>query len=88
MFDFENKPIKDWTLAEAKKYCENHYSGQNHCIGKDCILNNTESCIGIFTNMELKDNTFPKFTQDEIAFCRLIKKVCPWAKYITRSSIF
>lgn len=84
MFDFENKPIKDWTLAECKEYCKNHICGDTYCFGKDCIINDTESCIGFFTDMELKDNTIPKFTSGEIAFCRLIKKTYPWGEYIAR----
>lgn len=46
--EFENKPVKDWTLAEAKEYCEKHILGDTYCLGKDCILNNAESCIGFF----------------------------------------
>lgn len=84
--NFENKPVKDWTLAEAKEYCMNHTDGETYCLGKDCILNNSENCIGFFCDMRLKDNTIPKFTLDEIAFCRLIKKTYPWANYIARSS--
>lgn len=87
MFDFENKPVKDWTLAEAKEYCMNHPREEYYCRGKNCILNDTESCIGFFCDMELRDNTIPKFTPDEIAFCRLIKKTRSWANYIARSSL-
>lgn len=85
MFDFENKPIKDWTLAEVKKYCKVHFSGTTYCTGHGCILNNTNSCIGIFSEMELKDNAIPKFSPDEIAFCRLVKKTYPWANYVARN---
>lgn len=85
MFDFENKSVKDWTLAEAKEYCMSHIHEKHYCLGKNCILNNAESCIGLFCNMELKDNTAQKFTPDEVAFCRLIKKTHHWANYIARS---
>lgn len=78
--EFENKPVKDWTLAEAKKYCEKHYDGKTFCIGRECALNNSESCIGEFKDMELKYE--PKFSQDEITLCQMIKKTFPWAKHI------
>lgn len=87
MFDFENKPVKDWTLAEVKEYCKAHCTNEEYCLGKDCTLRDTESCTVFFTEMELKDNTIIEFTHDEIAFCRLLKKTCPWANYIARSSI-
>ena len=86
MFDFENKPVKDWTLAEAKEYCKNRAYDNTHCYGASCVLKNTNSCIGIFANMRLKNNTIPKFAPDEIAFCRLIKKTYPWANYVTRDN--
>lgn len=87
MFDFENKPVKDWTLEEAKEYCMNRAYDAIHCYGESCILKNTNSCIGIFANMQLKDNTITKFTPDEIAFCRLIKKTYPQANYIAKGSM-
>lgn len=78
--EFKNKPVKDWTLAEAKEYCEEHYGGETFCLGKGCALNNARSCTGCFRDMEL--NNLPKFSQDEITLCRLVKKTFPWAKYI------
>lgn len=43
--------------------------------------------MDFFIDMKLKDNTIPEFTSDEIAFFRLIKKTCPWAKYIARNKM-
>lgn len=78
MFDFENKPIKNWTLAECKQYCENRRSKINseysYC-GDYCALRKCRMCGFIPEEMNLK--TFPQFTPDEIAFCRLIKKTNP-----------
>lgn len=79
--EFENKPVKDWTLAEAKEYCEKHSLGQEFCMGLNCLLNDSESCIGDFRYMELND--IPKFTQDEITFCQLCKKTFPWVRYVS-----
>ena len=84
MIDFENKPIQDWTLAECKEYCERHYCGNYFCTGETCILNDSDNCIGEFKDLNF--NNIPKFTPDEIAFCRLIKKTYPWANYIARTS--
>ena len=78
--EFENKPVRDWTLAEAKKYCEKHYGGETYCLGEGCVLNDTKSCIGVFKDMKLKNKS--KFSQNEIMLCQMIKKTYPWAKYI------
>lgn len=83
MIDFENKPIQDWTLAECKEYCERHYCGNYFCTGETCILNDSDNCIGEFKDLNF--NNIPKFTPDEIAFCRLIKKTYPWANYVARN---
>lgn len=84
MFYFENKPIQDWTLAEAKTYC--FYNSNKTCPSNtSCALYNSHSCTHTFANMEFKSNTIPQFTHDEIAFCCLIKKIYPWANYVTRN---
>lgn len=87
MFDFENKPIKDWTLKECKEYCKNtHHKGS--CIiqedsAKYCVLakNNTYRFSPACYNL----TTLPDFTSDEIAFIRLVKKTYPCVNYISRS---
>lgn len=78
--EFENKPVKDWTLAEAKEYCEKHYGGKICCLGEGCVLNDFDNCIGVFKDM--KFSNFPKFSQDEITLCKIFKNTFPWAKYI------
>lgn len=88
MFDFENKPVKDWTLAEAKEYCK-YKNKNNECMlivpNTSCKLLKCNLCCNKPKNTEF--NTLPKFTPDEIAFCRLIKKTTPWVNYIARSSM-
>ena len=78
--EFENKLVRDWTLAEAKEYCEKRYGGKTYCLVEECVLNDTKSCIGVFKDMKLKNKS--KFSQDEIMFCQMIKKAYHWAKYI------
>ena len=84
MFDFENKPIQDWTLAEAKEYCKNKYvqAPYSQNCRNSCILSNCKLCS--FLPKEMNFNTAIKFTSDEIAFCRLIKKTYPCGEYIAR----
>lgn len=86
MFDFENKPIKNWTLAECKQYCENRRSKINseYSYYRDyCTLHKCRMCGFIPEEMNLK--TIPQFTPDEIAFCSLIKKTEIWAHYLVRN---
>lgn len=89
MFNFKNKPIQDWTLAECKQYCENRRSKINskysYC-GDYCTLRKCKICGFIPEEMNLK--TFPQFTPDEIAFCRLIKKTETWAHYLVRNGFY
>lgn len=90
MIDFENKPIQDWTLAECKEYCENKkcdkcYNTNDKELKSYCQLAKQNICCEEPCCYNLK--TIPKFTLDEIAFCRLLKKTCPWANYIARSSM-
>lgn len=86
MFNFENKPIQDWTLAECKQYCENRRSKINseYSYCRDyCTLHKCRMCGFIPEEMNLK--TIPQFTPDEIAFCRLIKKTYPYVNYVSRN---
>ena len=85
MFDFENKPVKDWTLAEAKLYCSNRRNKQNvYCFDNDCLLRVNDICGYEPKHYKILSFT-PKFTPDEIAFCRLIKKTYLWVNYVTRN---
>lgn len=91
MFDFENKPVKDWTLEEAKEYCESKH-------GDKCYDSETEEELLAYCKLAKYNvcceepkyynlNNIPEFTPDEIAFCRLIKKTYPWANYIAKGSM-
>lgn len=89
MLSFENKPVKNWSLAEAKEYCETKLKDE------DCeAMEETELCgycklakYNICCNEPkyFNFNEIPKFTPDEIAFCRLVKKTFPWCNYVVRS---
>lgn len=87
MLDFENKPIKDWTLVEAKLYCINRRNEQNICcLDNNCLLRTHNICAYEPKHYKIL-LAIPKFTPDKIAFYRLIKKTHPWAKYIVRSKM-
>lgn len=92
MFDFENKPIKDWTLAECKEYCESKRGSGCYSAETEeellayCKLAKCQVCCEEPRYYELND--IPKFTPDEIAFCRLIKKTHPYVNYIVRGHVY
>ncbi len=85
MLDFENKPIKDWTLAECKDYCLSRRNEYNtYCFDNDCLLRIHNICAYEPRNYKISSSLL-KFTPDEIAYCRLVKETYPWANYITRN---
>lgn len=74
------KPLKDWTLAEAKALCK--ASECNKCIVWDdragwCALDGISPCA-----WDLADP--PHWTKDDIEDAKAVKRDCPWATEVKR----
>lgn len=77
-----DKPIKDWTLAEAMEYCRTYrYSlKEGFCEEADCELHNR----GICNSNWVHDWNVEKYTDQEIDDARDILKLFPDAISIER----
>ena len=65
--DKPNKPLKDWTLAETRYFCEHHDCPECPLIwGKECALKTTPDI------WDFPDR--PKYTADEVALAKLLMK--------------
>ena len=76
-----DKPLKDWTLGEAKEYC----TSRNGNCADDCIF--SKKGIGMVCGIAPKPVWWtlpekPRFTQQEVERARTIKVICPDADRI------
>ena len=77
-----DKPLKDWTLGEAKEYC----TSRNGNCADDCIF--SKKGIGMVCGIAPKPVwwTFPekpRFTEQEVERAKAIKVLFPDAKTVT-----
>ena len=78
-----DKPLKDWTLGEAKEYC----TSRNGNCADDCIF--SKKGIGMVCGIAPKPVWWtlpekPRFTQQEVELFRAIQVLYPKAEYVER----
>lgn len=81
-----DKPLKDWTLGEAKEYC----TSRNGNCADDCIF--SEKGIGMVCGIAPKPVWWtlpekPRFTQQEVERAKAIKVLWPDAKGIRKTEM-
>ena len=82
-----DKPLKDWTLGEAKEYC----TSRNGNCADDCIF--SKKGIGMVCGIAPKPVWWtlpekPRFTQQEVERAKAIKVIFPEAKEVrTRNDV-
>lgn len=79
-----DKPLKDWTLGEAKEYC----TSRNGNCADDCIF--SKKGIGMVCGIAPKPVwwTLPeksRFTQQEVEMAKAIKVLWPCAKAVVKA---
>lgn len=80
-----DKPLKDWTLGEAKEYC----TSRNGNCADDCIF--SKKGIGMVCGIAPKPVWWtlpekPRFTQQEVEVAKAIKLLFPDAVNVCRLS--
>ena len=80
-----DKPLKDWTLGEAKEYC----TSRNGNCADDCIF--SKKGIGVVCGIAPKPVWWtlpekPRFTQQEVEVAKAIKLLFPDAVKVCRLS--
>lgn len=78
-----DKPLKDWTLGEAKEYC----ASRNGNCADDCIL--SRKGIGMACEVAPKPAWWtladrPRWTEQEVELFRAIQVLYPKAEYVER----
>ena len=78
-----DKPLKDWTLGEAKEYC----ASRNGNCADDCIL--SRKGIGMACEVVSKPVWWtladrPRWTEQEVELFRAIQVLYPKAEYVER----
>lgn len=63
-----DKPLKDWTLGEAKEYCTDHDCG-------DCKLFQNHECLLSGSPSKWRIEAKPRFTQQEVEDAKTIKRM-------------
>ena len=81
-----DKPLKDWTLGEAKEYC----TSRNGNCADDCIF--SKKGIGMVCGIAPKPVWWtlpekPRFTQQEVEKVKAIKVLWPDAKGIRKTEM-
>lgn len=81
-----DKPLKDWTLGEAKEYC----TSRNGNCADDCIF--SKKGIGMVCGIAPKPVWWtlpekPRFTQQEVERAKAIKVLWPDAKGIRKTEM-
>lgn len=81
-----DKPLKDWTLGEAKEYC----TSRNGNCADDCIF--SKKGIGMVCGIAPKPVWWtlpekPRFTQQEVEKAKAIKVLWPDAKGIRKTEM-
>ena len=82
-----DKPLKDWTLGEAKEYC----TSRNGNCADDCIF--SKKGIGMVCGIAPKPVWWtlpekPRFTEQEVERAKAIKVIFPEAKEVrTRNDV-
>lgn len=77
-----DKPLKDWTLGEMQAYCNNTdcanacWLYERHCY---CPFTGTAP-----TSWDLSEP--PRWTAEDIADAKAVKRVLPWAVHVGRSA--
>ena len=84
--DNMDKPLKDWTLGEAKEYC----TSRNGNCADDCIF--SKKGIGMVCGIAPKPVWWtlpekPRFTQQEVEKAKAIKVLWPDAKGIRKTEM-
>lgn len=82
--DNMDKPLKDWTLGEAKEYC----TSRNGNCADDCIF--SKKGIGMVCGIAPKPVWWtlpekPRFTEQEVEFARLVKDACKNVVWVKRN---
>ena len=80
-----DKPLKDWTLGEAKEYC----TSRNGNCADDCIF--SKKGIGMVCGIAPKPVWWtlpekPRFTQQEVELAKAIRTLFPKATFLERVS--
>lgn len=85
-----NKPLKDWTLGEVKAECEKHTA---HCVGcplwtdaAGCRLDT--SCYRDNDPKQWDLSEPPRWTEQDKADAKAIKRIFPDATYLKRQDCF
>ena len=85
-----NKPLKDWTLGEVKAECEKHTA---HCVGcplwtdaAGCRLDT--SCYRDNDPKKWDLSEPPRWTEQDKADAKAIKRIFPDATYLKRQDCF
>lgn len=78
-----NKPLKDWTLGEMQAYC-NNTDCKNACwlYGRHCYCPFLVEAPG---DWDL--STPPRWTAEDIADAKAVKRVHPWAVRVCRDEL-
>lgn len=63
-----DKPLKDWTLGEAKEYCTDHDCG-------DCKLFQNHECLLSGSPSKWRIEEKPRFTEQDVEDAKTIKRV-------------
>lgn len=82
-----DKPLKDWTLGEAKEYC----ASRNGNCADDCIL--SRKGIGMACEVVSKPVWWtladrPRWTEQEVERAKAIKMIYPNAYRLESSDVF
>lgn len=67
-----DKPLKDWTLGEAKEYCTDHDCG-------DCKLFQNHECLLSGSPSKWRIEAKPRFTEQEVERAKAIRLIYPTA---------
>lgn len=70
-----DKPLKDWTLGEAKEYCTDHDCG-------DCKLFQNHECLLSGSPSKWRIEAKPRFTEQEVEATKAIRILFPCATHL------